>query len=447
MPLTIILLFKIYFIFLKINRGVLGYTIELQDMLVERHYTRGSPEIIELCSLSKELYNRCNYLMRQIWFTNLKNYAKDQNCKWIKLPDINDLNDNTRELDCYKKFNHTKIAKQVIRKVLTDWSTFRKSLTAYKRNPSSFIKKPKSPNYKKKLSQVIFYNETIRKKPLKLDKIEPTNGFFSINSKIKDFKQVIITPKTFGFIIDVQYEQADLKPEEKVKFHKDSFCSIDVGVNNLCSITSDQHLPLLINGRILKSINQWFNKNKSKKSSRKRYFRIENYFHHVSKMIIENCKSFGIKTIIIGKNDYWKQDTKGKMRKKNSQNFQSIPFCKLFEKIIYKAKRYGIEVVFTEEAYTSKSSFLDRDLLPSYDDPNASTIKFSGTRIKRGLYRSKDGRILNSDVNGSANICRKVIQDTNVLSQLDRSLAARPKLVNPLKDTTQQVINSIRLTA
>ena len=117
----------------------------------------------------------------------------------------------------------------------------------------------------------------------------------------------------------------------------------------------------------------------------------------------------------------------------NSQNFQYILFWKLIQKIQkiqYKAQALGIEVVLIEESYTSKASFLDRDPLDG--------SKISGKRIKRGLYKSSNGILLNADVNGSANICRKVIQDTDLLSQLDRSLAARPVKVNPLCGLTFQ---------
>ena len=119
-------------------------------LLVERHYSKGNSEIIKLCQTSKELYNRCNFLMRKAWFTQQR------------LPDINILNNETKNLDCFKQLHNTKTAKQTIRKVLTDWSNFRKTLTAYKKDSSKFLKKPKPPNYKEKLAQVIFYNETIK---------------------------------------------------------------------------------------------------------------------------------------------------------------------------------------------------------------------------------------------------------------------------------------------
>lgn len=387
-----------------------GYTLDIiRGMIkVERHVIKGTPELVRLCSLGKELYNRCNFFMRQAFFEK----ELPPNISILRLLVKDDLS--------FINFNHTKIAMQVVRQVLTDWANFRKATTAWFKDNSKFLSKPKPPNYKNKLAQIIFYNETIRKKPLKLGIITPTNDCFTIKSKHATFKQVVVTPKTFGFIVDVQYEVENVK----VKTKKDRNLSIDLGVNNLCSITSDQlETPILVNGRIVKSINQVFNKRQNKKSSKKRYFRLENYFHHVSKFIVDLCIKKEIGQIIIGKNDNWKQRIK--IGKINNQNFQYIPFNKLIQKIQYKADSVGIKVAFTEESYTSKASFKDRDPLDG--------SKISGTRLKRGLYQTANGELLNADINGSANIFRKVIKDVELIDQLDRSLVARPVRVNPLK--------------
>jgi len=146
---------------------------------------------------------------------------------------------------------------------------------------------------------------------------------------------VVITPKAFGFVIEVQYETNDKKVKTKVS--KGKVCTIDIGVNNLAAITYDQNHPILVNGRIVKSINQWYNKRPCKTRNRKRYWRLENYFHHVSKFIVGLCVEEGIGRIIIGRNEGWKQ------RNKLGQNFQYIPFYRLLEKIKYKAAMIGIE--------------------------------------------------------------------------------------------------------
>lgn len=358
--------------------------------------------------------------MRQAWF------------KREKLPDINHLVRSTQNLSCFANLHNTKTAKQTVRKVLTDWTNFKKSISAYKKDRSQFINRPKPPHYKNKLAQVIFYNETIKKQPAKNGVVSPTNGCFQIPST-RTFKQVVITPKTFGFILEVQYD-VDI---QKAKVSKDKVCSIDIGLNNLCAITSDQHSPILVNGRIVKSFNQWFNKNPCKSRSKKRYFRIENYFHHVSKMIVQNCVKYQIGTIIIGRNEGWK--TNINLGKKTNQQFSYVPFYKLIQKIQYKAQLVGIDVILVDEAYTSKCSYLDKD-------PLDGTI-VNGTRVKRGLYQSKTGMLINADVNGSANICRKhVIQNADLFSRLDRSLAARPVIVDPCESLSclnmSQMVNS-----
>jgi len=391
-------------------------------LLVERHFHKGNAEIIRLCRTSKELYNRCTFLMRKAWFEHR-----------FPLPDITMLLGEVKDLDCFKQLHNTKTAKQTVRKCLTDWTNFRKALSAFKKDPSKFVRKPKPPNYKHEMAQVIYYKETIKGgqsgKPLTT--LTATNDCFSIPCD-KDYKQVVVTPKTFGFMIEVQYETGEQPPADKAvktpKLSKDKICCIDIGLNTLAAITSDQHAPLLVNGRILKSINQWYNKRPCKTRSRKRYFRIENYFHHVSKLIVFNCLKYGIGKIIIGKNDGWKSGIN--LGKKTNQAFCSVPTYLLLEKIKYKAQMEGIEVVFTEEAYTSKASFLDRDPLPVYGEAEPT---FSGQRVKRGLYHAGNGRLLNADVNGSANIGRKVIGDSDVIARLDRSLAARPVVVNPLR--------------
>ena len=382
-------------------------------LLVERHHIQGNHEIVKLCETSKELYNKCNYYMRKAWFGD------------ERLPDITTLVQLVRNEPSFENLHNTKTAKQTVRKCLTDWTNFKKALKVWKKDKSKFLRMPKPPKYKEKMAQVIFYKETIKggQGKKKQDTITPTNGCFGIKST-RDYKQVVVTPKRFGFIVDVQYEQT--VPNKTTA--KGVAC-VDIGLNNLCAITSDQTTPILVNGRIIKAINQKFNKHRTKRESRKRYFRIENYFHHVSKWLISWCQEHKVGTIIIGKNDGWKQ--RSKMRKKNNQNFQSVPFFKLIQKIEYKAMLTGIKVVFTEEAYTSKASFLDRDDIPTYDKDN--NLEFSGSRLKRGLYRSSDGTLVNADCNGSANIGRKVIQNSEFLGRLDRSLAARPVRINPLK--------------
>lgn len=389
-------------------------------LLVERHHINGTSEIIELCRVARQLYNKCCYILRQTHFSG------------ERLPDFNGLHGQVRNEESYSNLHNTKTAKQTIRQCYQDWMSYFAALKAWGQDKSKFIKKPKPPSYKKDLAQVIYYKETIRKAPLREGIITPTNDLFRIRSeKAREcgFQQVVITPKKFGFIIEVRYKV--LKNERRERIRRHGICSIDVGVNNLMAITSDEPElpPLLVNGRIIKSINQYYNKSRSKKALRKRYWRLENYFHHASKFLIEWCRSNRIGTIIIGRNTGWKNGSK--MSRNSAQNFQSIPFHKFLEKVLYKAEFAGIKVVFVEEAYTSKASFQDRDPIPPFEK-GVKSPKFSGKRMK-GLYERNDGSNVNADINGSANIGRKVINNAEFLSRVDRSLAARPVKINPLK--------------
>jgi IS605 OrfB family transposase len=141
----------------------------------------------------------------------------------------------------------------------------------------------------------------------------------------------------------------------------------------------------------------------------KRNRRIDHYMHEASRWIIDDLVAHGIGTLVIGKNDAWKQ--KANMGKRNNQNFVSIPHTRFISMLKYKAELAGITVKITEESYTSKASFLDRDEIPVYDPNQTEKPKFSGKRIKRGLYRAAGGTLINADCNGSGNIIRKVAPD------------------------------------
>lgn len=421
---------------------------------VRRHFNKGNLEIVRLCRLSKELYNRCNFLMRRSWFSNVEAKKQDPEAEWKPQPGLPELVQETKDLECFGRLHNTKTAKQTIRKCVSDWSNFRASLKAYKKNPSLFLRRPKPPYYKDSMAQVIFYNETIRNGQTgkELDRLEPTNGCFSLPWDGRPYKQVVVTPKKFGFVVDVQYDSNDRKEKKKSRkrMSKKRICSIDIGLNNLAAITLGQKRskgfqmltnPILVNGRVPKSFNQWYNKQLAKQMSngakspskrilRKRYFRIENYFHHVSKFVVDLCLEHGIPRIVIGRNKGWKNGMN--LGRRTNQKFHSMPFHLLIEKIRYKAALEGIEVVLTEEAYTSKASFLDGDPLPRWEK-DMETPRFSGRRKHRGLYVSSGEYALNADVNGSLNIGRKVISESPSMGIADRSLAARPVVVNPLK--------------
>ena len=218
------------------------------------------------------------------------------------------------------------------------------------------------------------------------------------------------------------------KPEVKAK--KERCMGIDLGLENMATVLSNTGMPpILFKGGVIKSINQWYNKMRSRYyatlrngqknhegsfhskrllgQDKQRYRKVKDFFHKVSYNIVKIAKENEMDTIVIGKNDHWKQEIN--IGKKNNQNFVQIPHSQLIELITYKANAEGIEVILTEESYTSKASFLDEDDIPTYQLGNNKPHIFSGKRISRGMYRSKNQILINADVNGAANILRKVI--------------------------------------
>jgi putative transposase len=238
--------------------------------------------------------------------------------------------------------------------------------------------------------------------------------------------EVKIKPFYGNYVIVLTY-QSDTVINSSSSFQPVYEGAIDLGVNNLAALVSnDGNEPLLYKGEVLKSRNQWYNKQKAmhiscltkghdpktvckdskllRRLSRYRADFIRDYLHKVSSHIVKICLKRNIGILYIGKNDQWK--TKANMSKASNQEFVSIPHSTLIWMIRYKAERYGISVIEQEESYTSKASFLDDDALPVYGE-NDEEHHFSGRRISRGLYRTKNGTILNADINGSANILRK----------------------------------------
>ena len=235
--------------------------------------------------------------------------------------------------------------------------------------------------------------------------------------------------------MEVVYEVKD------VEMLKDNghYAGIDLGINNLATITSNISQSYIINGRPVKSINQYYNKVKAnlqsqlkdKRASKriqrltfKRNCKIKDYFHKSTSYIVNQLVSDSINTIVVGQNKDWKQDIN--IGTKNNQSFTSIPHNMFINMLKYKCRLKGINIVCIEELYTSKSSFLDSDPTPSLKDEK---VNFSGKRIKRGLYQSGTGYTINADVNGSFNILRKfVLKEVGDVSLLptDRGFVFNP---------------------
>ena len=227
------------------------------------------------------------------------------------------------------------------------------------------------------------------------------------------FQQIRIIPKGYYYIIEIIHE----KQEINLNLDNANVIGIDLGLNNLLTIVNNiGQRPIIIKGKVIKSINQFYNKLRAKYRSqvdsthketkrmnlltRKRNNRLQDFFHKTSRIIINYCILHNIGRIIIGYNQDWKHRIN--IGRITNQNFVSIPFYKLIQMLQYKGKMVGIEIVLTEESYTSKCSALDFE-------PVQKHTQYVGKRIKRGLFRTQKGRIINADVNGALNIIRKVV--------------------------------------
>jgi putative transposase len=235
----------------------------------------------------------------------------------------------------------------------------------------------------------------------------------------ESIQQARIVPRKGFYVVEVIYERTTIQAAVNPALH----AGVDIGLNNLAAIASDKagFVPRIVNGRPVKSLNQFYNKRRAELQSQlgetlttwrleritaKRTRRIDHYLHTASRRIVDLLVAEGIGTLCIGKNPLWKQEIR--MGRRNNQNFVSIPHARFIEMLSYKAALVGIRVIITEESYTSKASFLDADPLPVYDAQCQEPPVFSGRRVKRGLYRAADGTPIHADVNGAYNIIRKV---------------------------------------
>ncbi len=356
---------------------------------------------------SKNLYNLANYHMRQAFiFQGI----------YLGYAEVYHL---VKQEPAYQALPR-KVSNDVLRLLDKNWKAFRKATEAYHEDPSKFLGRPCLPKYKHKTEgrNILVYDiQAVSKKGLKQGLVQPSQLGITIHTKQQHIKQVRIVPRKGYYVVEVVYE----RKETQASVTPALIASIDIGVNNLAAITSNKpgFTPHLVNGRPLKSVNQYYNKRKAElqkwvkndhfttrmeRMTIKRTRRIDHYLHTASKRIMELLVAEGIGTLIIGKNPFWKQEAE--MRKKDKQHFVQLPHARFVDMLCYKARLVGIAVILQEESYTSKASFLDHDPIPTYGEVEQEP-HFSGKRVKRGLYRASGKRYLNADINGSYNILRK----------------------------------------
>jgi IS605 OrfB family transposase len=397
-------------------------------------------EIDEISFLSKNLYNRANYVVRQefISTSKQKEEGKVSNANWIRYNQLQKQLQNKKDYD-YSKLP-AKVSQQVLKLLDKNWVSFFQSIRDWKKNTSKYLGKPSLPKYKHKTKGrgvLIYTIQAISKKELRSNIVRLSGTEIRIRTKqdSKAIQQVRVVPKIGYYIIEIVYEKKEIIYEN---IDKNKIAGIDLGLNNLLAVTSNQNKvnPLLINGRQLKSMNQYYNKKKAKlqsyvgdkssnrleKLTTKRNRKIKDYLHKASRFVVNHFISNGIGVVVIGKNTQWKTETN--MGKRNNQSFVSIPHARLIDMITYKLKLVGIDVIITEESYTSKCSFIDLEPIKKHEN-------YLGKRVKRGLFISKNKIKINADCNGSGNIIRKEIP--NAFSDGIEGVVVRPIKVNLYK--------------
>lgn len=373
----------------------------------------------ELCRIAKNLTNQAIYNVRQHYFQEKQYLRYEANYHELK------------NSDNYKLLN-SNMAQQTLKDVDQMFKSFFALIKLAKQGKYNF-KHIRLPNYLPKNGYSNLIIGQIRIKDDGILTIPFSNTFKKKHEvkkiqikvpqilKDKNIKEIQIIPKFNARFFEIQYTY-EIK-EENIKLNTNNALAIDLGVNNLCTCVTNTGKSFIIDGRKLKSINQFFNKRNAKLQSikdkqkikrqtkqqylisRKRKNRVDDYINKTCRYIINYCLSYNIGTLVIGYNQSFQNKTK--LGKKNNQVFTQLPFGKVREKLEYLCKRYNINYVLQEESYTSKASFFDNDELPVYNMDNPQTYEFSGKRIKRGLYQTKDNYRFNADCNGALNILRK----------------------------------------
>ena len=373
--------------------------------LTERHVIKNNKELDEICFKSKNLYNKALYLVRQHYF-NTKEY--------INFFKVNQLMINSKDVDYYSL--PSRVSNQTLRLLDRNFKSFFNLLK--KKRSGSYDKPIKIPKYLEKEGRyiTIFIKDSISKKYLKKGLIKLSTLDILIPTKVKESElvEVRVLPRNNHNVVEIVYKVED----KEVKVDNNRYASVDLGINNLMTVSSNVTKPFIINGKSLKSINQFWNKEKArlqsllkgnKKTSKriqsitnKRNNKIIDYLHKSSRELVNYLVSNNISTLIVGYNEEWKKDVN--LGKRNNQSFVNIPFYTLIKQLKYKCKLEGINFILTEESYTSKCSFLDNEEVCKHD-------KYLGERINRGLFKSKEGKLINADLNGSLNILKKVVGD------------------------------------
>ena len=394
---------------------------------------------------SKEIYNYANYVIRQIFFKKSRNnkYNMDFVDEYPELKDLflNYIDENKqfttlfckiiRKFAKLKEFSiNSKIVHSIIRRLKADWDSYWALFNLAKNK--EYDKKINIPKYKKQYNLVEYGNQVLSKKKLKLGFIgtDKMKQGFKLSKKQKDLncKCFRIFYKNNNFVCELIYEK-EINDQTN---STGKVASIDLGLENLFTVAFNYNKKgISFKGTKLKSINQYFNKETSKLQSLlpkneysskrilhlfyKREEQLRNVIGYYSNRLMDILVKERISTLVIGHNKGWKD--KINIGKVNNQNFVNIPFNKVIDIIKYKAEDLGIKCIEQEESYTSKASFLDNDNIPTFNEDKNQKHTFSGKRITRNLYKTKNNQIIDADLNGALNIMKKA--NIEMLTPLD----------------------------
>ena len=382
--------------------------------------------IKELCHIAKNLTNEAIYNVRQYYFTEDKFLKYEKNYTLLKSsPNYKELNSN--------------IAQQILKEVDGSFKSFFGLIKLAKQGKYSF-KDCKLPRYLPKDGYTTLVIGFVRLNGNKL--ILPFSNNFKKTHKVveitippvlldKKVKEIRILPKANARYFEIQY----IYETECIQrnLNTQNALALDLGINNLVTAVSSTGKSFIVDGKRLKSINQWFNKenarlqsikdkqhfgkkptNRQKAIARDCNNKVNDYMNKAARMIIDYCINNDIGTLIAGYNVTFQRSSH--ISKQNNQNFVNIPYGRLRDKLAYMCELNGITYVEQEESYTSKASFWDKDNIPVYNNDNPKEYEFSGNRVHRGLYKTSNGKTFNADINGALNIMRKSsVVDMNIL--------------------------------
>jgi putative transposase len=372
---------------------------------IDRHDSRFAA-IDAAAFASKNLYNAALYVTRQAFIHDSRVISYE------------DLAREMKTSEAYRALP-AKVAQWVLKQVTFAWKSYFAACAAWEADSSRFLGHPKLPKYLPKQGRnlLTYTEQAISRAPRNRGYVVPSGLDIRVETRQTVIDQVRIVPHATHYTVEAIYERP-VTSADVVDLSR--MAGIDIGVNTLAAVTTNQPglTPLLVHGRPLKAINQWYNKRRARLQAKlpegvfvsrqldiladKRGRQMTEYLHVASRRIVAWLVERRIGTLVIGKNDGWKQQVG--LGRRTNQNFVFIPHTRFVQMLCYKAELVGIQVIVSEESYTSKCSFLDLEPIGKHE-------VYAGKRIKRGMFRARSGHCLNADINGAYNILRKVVPD------------------------------------